>query len=203
MCCGSPSDSPFATRFSRATRWTASAGLRRPAHTPEALTPVEVNAIRAAIVYWEAGRSTSGPKSDGQLGAIVEVMLGTSARIGEVLAIRRRDVDLTGAPPSIRIAGTIVSNVRYDRPDDYVTRRNAEIEALTPQQVAQAAQAIDVNALTWVVVGDLKQIEQPVRALNLGTLQVLDVDGRPVAAAAQTAVPAAPVPARSAPATTD
>jgi hypothetical protein len=32
---------------------------------------------------------TSGPKPDGQLGAIIEVMLGTSARIGEVLAIRR------------------------------------------------------------------------------------------------------------------
>jgi hypothetical protein len=30
------------------------------------------------------------PKPDGQLGAIVEVMLGTSARIGDVLAIRRR-----------------------------------------------------------------------------------------------------------------
>lgn len=37
-------------------------------------------------------------------------MLGTSARIGEVLAIRRRDVDITSAVPSIRIAGTIVSN---------------------------------------------------------------------------------------------
>jgi integrase len=34
------------------------------------------------------------------LGAIVEIMLGTSARIGEVLALRRRDVDITGAPPT-------------------------------------------------------------------------------------------------------
>src|SRR5690606_23257188 len=67
--------------------------LHRPASTPNALTPGEVNAIRAAIAYWEAGRSASGPRPDGQLSAIVEVMLGTSARIGEVLAIRRRDVD--------------------------------------------------------------------------------------------------------------
>jgi predicted Zn-dependent peptidase len=73
-------------------------------------------------------------------------------------------------------------NVRYDRPDDYVARRNAEIEALTPAQVATAAKAIDSNALTWVVVGDLKQIEGPVRALKLGPVQVLDADGNPVAA---------------------
>jgi integrase len=83
--------------------------LHRPPHAPSALTPVEVNAIRMAIAFWEGGRGIPGPKPDGQLGVIVEVMLGTSARIGEVLAIRRRDVDITGAPPSIRIAGTIIT----------------------------------------------------------------------------------------------
>lgn len=51
------------------------ARLHRPASTPNALTPSEVNAIRVAIAFWEAGRSPSGPKPDGQLGAIVEVML--------------------------------------------------------------------------------------------------------------------------------
>jgi len=85
------------------------ARLHRPPHTPDALTPAEVNAIRVAIAWWEAGRSPSGPKPDGQLGAIVEVMLGTSARIGEVLALRRRDIDVTSPVPSIRIAGTVVS----------------------------------------------------------------------------------------------
>ncbi|MGG7462813.1 tyrosine-type recombinase/integrase [Plantibacter sp. YIM 135347] len=84
--------------------------LRREPHIPEALTAPEVNVIRAAIARWEGGADhVSGPLPDGQLGAIVEVMLGTSARIGEVLGIRRRDVDITGAVPSIRPAGTIVS----------------------------------------------------------------------------------------------
>ncbi len=83
--------------------------LRRPVSTPNALTPAEVNAVRAAIAYWEAGRSPSGPKPDGQLGAINEVMLGTSARIGEVLAIRVADLDLDAPVPMVRIAGTIVS----------------------------------------------------------------------------------------------
>ncbi|MGK2855486.1 MAG: tyrosine-type recombinase/integrase, partial [Microbacteriaceae bacterium] len=116
------------------------ATLRRPAHTPDALTPVEVNAIRAAIAYWEARRSISGPKPDGQLGAIVEVMLGTSARIGEVLAIRRRDVDITGAPPSIRIAGTIVSRrgeatMRQDHPKTAKSRRTVAIPSFTAEAV--------------------------------------------------------------------
>lgn len=84
------------------------ARLRKPPSTPDALTPAEINAVRAAIAWWEQGHSPSGPKPDGQLGLMVEVMLGTSARIGEVLAIRRCDVDVTAAPPTIRISGTIV-----------------------------------------------------------------------------------------------
>jgi integrase len=114
--------------------------LHRPPHTPNALTLVEVNAIRMAIAFWEAGRAISGPKPDGQLGVIVEVMLGTSARIGEVLAIRRRDVDITGAPPSIRIAGTIVAHkgeptMRQDHPKTAKSRRTVAIPTFTAEAV--------------------------------------------------------------------
>jgi hypothetical protein len=48
--------------------------------------------------------------------------------------------------------------------------------------VADAAKAIHPDALTWVVVGDLSKIEQPVRALDLGEVTVVDADGKPVAA---------------------
>jgi hypothetical protein len=34
------------------------------------------------------------------------------------------------------------------------------------------------DALTWVIVGDLSKIEKPVRALNLGDVQVLDAEGK-------------------------
>jgi predicted Zn-dependent peptidase len=78
------------------------------------------------------------------------------------------------------VMGTIGNLVRYDRPDDYVVRRNAEIQTMTTGQVAEAAKAIDMDEMTWVVVGDLEQIEQPVRALNLGEVHVLDADGKPV-----------------------
>ena len=114
------------------------ARLTRQASSPDALTPVEVTAIRSAIAVWEGGISISGPRPDGQLGGIVEVMLGTSARIGEVLAIRRRDVDITSVMPSIRIAGTVVSNKgepthRQDHPKTAKSRRTVAIPSFTAE----------------------------------------------------------------------
>ena len=47
--------------------------------------------------------------------------------------------------------GTIGSNVLYGRPDDYVFKRKAEIEAMTPAQVDAAAKALDPDAVTWVI----------------------------------------------------
>ena len=42
---------------------------------------------------------------------------------------------------------------------------------------------IVADKLVWVVVGDLKQTEAPVRALGLGEVVVVDSDGNPVPAA--------------------
>ena len=107
----------------------------------------------------------------------------TAEEVGKVRSNEIRS--LPGAyETASSVAGTIAGMVRYDRPDDYVRQRQAEIEALTPTQVAAAAATIDPSALTWVVVGDLGKIETPVRALDFGVVQVLDADGNPVAAAA-------------------
>ena len=76
---------------------------------------------------------------------------------------------------------TIGGNVRFGRPDDYVFQRKAEIESMTVADLGGVATTIDPRALTWIVVGDLKQIEAPIRALDLGEVQVLDADGKPVA----------------------
>jgi len=71
--------------------------------------------------------------------------------------------------------------VRFDRPDDYVVQRRAEIEAMTPEQVVAAAATLQPATLTWVVVGDLGQIEAPIRELQVGEVAVVDADGNPVA----------------------
>jgi len=100
---------------------------------------------------------------------------------------RMQAIQIRGLPGSYETAasvlGTIGGIVRYDRPDDYVFQRKAEIESLTPDQVKAAAATLDPKALTWVVVGDLKQIEAPIRALNLGEVSIVDADGKPVAGA--------------------
>lgn len=104
----------------------------------------------------------------------------TQAEIDRIKANESRS--LPGAyETSSAVMSTIGGIVRYDRPDDYVVQRNAEIQAMTPAQVQQAAKAIDPSKLVWVVVGDLKQIEAPIKALKLGEVTVLDADGKPVA----------------------
>ncbi|WP_240183656.1 tyrosine-type recombinase/integrase [Leifsonia aquatica] len=95
--------------------------LRRPARVPDAFEDSDIDLIREAVRAWEERKVVAGPKPDGQLGQIVEVLLGTSVRIGEVLAIRIRDVDLRSTIPTVRISGTIVSNTgqptrRQDHP---------------------------------------------------------------------------------------
>jgi len=83
--------------------------LRRPHRSPEIFSWEELKSIRSAIRNWENRPILAGPRPDGQLGEIVEVMLGTSARIGEVLAIRLADLDLDAPVPIVRISDTIVS----------------------------------------------------------------------------------------------
>lgn len=116
-----------------------------------------MTAIREAIAYWESGRevpaSKPGSKPDGQLGVIIELMLGTSSRIGEVLAIRRRDVDLD--VPSVRISGTIVSvkgepTVRQDHPKTARSRRTIRLPIFAADAAARRLKAlntIDPDAL--------------------------------------------------------
>ncbi|NLW96486.1 M16 family metallopeptidase [Luteimonas wenzhouensis] len=104
----------------------------------------------------------------------------TEAEVARAKAIQTRT--LPGAYETAwSVLGTISGIVRYGRPDDYVFRRKAEVEAATPAEVADAARTLRPEALTWVVVGDLALTEAPVRELALGEVQVIDADGKPVA----------------------
>lgn len=103
----------------------------------------------------------------------------TAEELARMQAIQTRS--LPGAyETAASVLNAIGGFVLYDRPDDFVFKRKAEVESLTPDQVKAAAATLDPNALTWVVVGDLEQIEAPVRALNFGEVAIVDVDGNPV-----------------------
>lgn len=125
----------------------------------------------------------TGPAMAEMRKEIAEFASGSKpATDAEVARIRNiQTLSLPGAyETASAVASTIGTIVQFKRPDDYVLRRKAEIEAMTPAQVQQAAAEIKPQALTWVVVGDLKQTEAAVRALNLGEVTVIDAEGNPV-----------------------
>jgi len=86
------------------------------------------------------------------------------------------------------VLGAMSGIVIYDRPDDYVQTLKPRIEAVDRKAAESALTAvIQPAAMTWVIVGDLRKIEAPVRALNLGEVQVIDADGNAVRHAAKPA----------------
>jgi predicted Zn-dependent peptidase len=96
--------------------------------------------------------------------------------------------DVRSMPGEYQTAGAVLAAMAgialYDRPDDYVQTMKPRIEAQTDADVQAAAkEVIRPDTLTWVVVGDLKKIERPIRALGLGEVRILDADGKPAAAA--------------------
>ena len=124
------------------------ARMHKPPSQTMALTLEQVDAIRDAARGWRRAPGTPGPPPDGQLEQIIEAMLGTSARIGEVLAIRKCDVDVTVSPATVRICGTIVS------PAGKPTYRQAHPKAQKSTRVVSVPSfAAEVIRQRLVVVG--------------------------------------------------
>ncbi len=69
----------------------------------------------------------------------------------------------------------------YGLPLDYYNHVVADIGAVTQQQAQEAAMRhIDPSHLTVLIVGDRKSLEGPIKALNIGPVVRLDVNGNPV-----------------------
>ncbi|WP_211223206.1 tyrosine-type recombinase/integrase [Propionicicella superfundia] len=116
--------------------------LHKPPSQAMALTSAQVDAIRVAVRGWRRSTGLSGPKPDGQLEQIIEVMLGTSGRIGEVLAIRKCDVDVTVTPARVRICGRIISptgkpTYRQPHPKTEKSTRVVSVPSFTAEVIRQ------------------------------------------------------------------
>jgi zinc protease len=67
----------------------------------------------------------------------------------------------------------------YGLPLDYYATYREKLAAVTPSQAQRVARDLmPIATPTLVAVGDLSQIEQPIRALDLGTVEVWDRDGK-------------------------
>jgi integrase len=80
----------------------------RGAREVKALDVGNVAEVRQFVRRWELEKvGRSGPKRSYTLSEMVDVMLGSGIRIGELLALRWMDVDLDSTVATITIAGTL------------------------------------------------------------------------------------------------
>jgi integrase len=82
--------------------------LRRAKASPQALTIDQIASIRAAAAEWRSEPGLPGPKPDGQVRDIIEVLLGTAMRPGEVLALRPCDIEDLPTGMIASVNGTVV-----------------------------------------------------------------------------------------------
>jgi zinc protease len=75
-----------------------------------------------------------------------------------------------------------ITSINLKLPDNYWSDYAGNIGNLSAPQLAAAARKfVRPEQLTWLVIGDLRKIEQGVRELNWGDVLVLDAEGNPVA----------------------
>jgi integrase len=106
--------------------------LPNPKGAPQALTLEQIAAIRAAAAAWRTEPGLPGPKSDGQVRDIIEVLLGTALRPGEVLALRPRDITASAGRMVVHVTGTVVQHkgagaVRQDHPKTNASVRQVAV----------------------------------------------------------------------------
>ena len=72
------------------------------------------------------------------------------------------------------LKGGVSGIVTYDRDLDYLDQLPALLDEPSLTQVqAKAQKYIKPNQWTWLIVGDLSKIEEPIRALDLGAVKVI------------------------------
>ena len=79
------------------------------------------------------------------------------------------------------VLADMLNITRYGLPEDYFTTYAPKVNALKKSDVnAIAERILRPEKMIYVVVGDRAQIENGIRELNLGEVNLLDADGNPV-----------------------
>lgn len=88
-------------------------------------------------------------------------------------------------PGSFETAGAVltslVTSARYGRPLDFAATLTDRYETLTLEDLrSAAAEIVHPESLVWVVVGDLRQIREPIEALGIAPIEIWNDDGEPL-----------------------
>lgn len=134
---------------------------------PRALTEAEVATVREAVRDWQNGLRPDGTKRQGRpptqdLLNLVDIMLGTGARIGEILAVRWSEVDLTAG--TMHITGTVI---RTDAKPAVIERQSHPKNSTSRRRLFLPRFAVDALML--------QSVEAP--AANVGDLVFPSVAG--------------------------
>jgi zinc protease len=115
----------------------------------------------------------------------VEEFISTHAATDAEVATskKRSTLTLPGRWETARaVARDIAELVRFGLPDDYWSNYAGLVGRLDVAAVNEAAaRLLKPEQMTWLVVGDLDVIEDDVRGLGFGDVQIIDVDGTPAA----------------------
>ena len=91
---------------------------------------------------------------------------------------------VSGFPNAVQTVQGLESRLQnliiWGLPIDFYATYRERLAAVTPSDVARAAADLDPNDVVVAVAGDLSKIEAPIRALNLGTVEVWDPSGKRV-----------------------
>jgi zinc protease len=75
--------------------------------------------------------------------------------------------------------GSMIRSASYGLPYDHAERAPQRIAAVTLEAIeARARELLEPQKLTWLIVGDLEEIESGVRALEFGDVEVWDAYGK-------------------------
>jgi zinc protease len=103
----------------------------------------------------------------------------TAEEVGKMV-----DNNVRGLPGSYETAESVLTQIasmrRLGRPDDWPVSLPARWRAMGPEVVAARAGVLKPDDLVWVVVGDRSKLEEGVRALGWGEVEVWGVDGAPL-----------------------
>lgn len=151
--------------------------LRGQKKDVQALSVEDLNAVRSAVDAWMT-KKRPGPKPNQDMPDIVDLLLATGCRIGEVLAIRWTDIDLSATPPTVSISGTIKTETgkgtyRKPKPKSDASKRTIAlppfaVDVLMRRRIEQRRN--HYNAVfatrngTWHQVGNIERRWRTIRA---------------------------------------
>jgi integrase len=88
--------------------------IHRHKQETKALRVEDLIEIRAAVRRW-VNADRPGPRATGDMADIIDLMLATGCRIGEILALRWSDLELDGELPILTVSGTIKTETERAR----------------------------------------------------------------------------------------